>query len=79
MEVLTMKETFEYLYSFKYNNKDYIYLISKNHPFYFMEYNSSTNKLEYPDINTFQELYTKFYSNENIVSFDIKSELLGNS
>lgn len=70
-----MKETFEYLYSFKYNNKDYIYLISKNHPFYFMEYNTSTNKLDYPDINTFKELYTKFYSNENIISFDIKSEL----
>ena len=70
-----MKETFEYLYSFKYNNKDYIYLISKNHPFYFMEYNTSTNKLDYPDINTFKELYTKFYSNENIISFDMKSEL----
>ena len=33
-------ETFEYLYSFIHNGKEYIYLISKNYPFYFMEYNS---------------------------------------
>mgnify|MGYP003291274079 CR=1 FL=1 len=39
------KESFKYLYSFKYNNKEYIYLISKNCPFYFLEYNYTTNNL----------------------------------
>ena len=69
------KESFKYLYSFKYNNKEYIYLISKNYPFYFLEYNSVTNKFDYPDIDTFKELYSKFYSNSNILCFDIKDEL----
>lgn len=69
------KENFKYLYSFKYNNKEYIYLISKNYPFYFLEYKSATNSFDYPDINTFKELYNKFYSNETILSFDIKAEI----
>lgn len=69
------KETFEYLYSFKYKERNYIYLISKKYPFYFMEYNSSTNKLEYSDIEIFKELYRKFNSNENLLSFDIVTEL----
>ncbi len=69
------KERFKYLYSFKYNNKEYIYLTSKNYPFYFLEYNSNTNNFDYPDINTFKELYSKFYSNETILSFDIKEDL----
>ena len=69
------KENFKYLYSFKYNNKEYIYLISKNYPFYFLEYNSTTNNFYYPDINIFKELYRKFYSNDTLLSFDIKSNL----
>ena len=69
------KESFKYLYSFKYNNREYIYLISKNYPFYFLEYNSTTNSFNYPDINTFQELYSKFYSNDTLLFFDIKSDL----
>ena len=69
------KERFKYLYSFKYNNKDYIYLTSKNYPFYFLEYNSATNNFDYPDIDTFKELYSKFYSNETVLSFDIKEDL----
>lgn len=69
------KESFKYLYSFKYNNKEYIYLISKNYPFYFLEYNSATNNFDYPDINIFKELYSKFYSNDTLLSFDIKSDL----
>ena len=64
------KEKFRYLYSFKYNNKEYIYLISKNYPFYFLEYNSNTNKFDYPDINTFKELYNKFYSNDKLLCFN---------
>lgn len=69
------KESFKYLYSFKYKNKDYIYLISKNYPFYFLEYNSTKNNFDYPDINTFKELYSKFYSNDTLLSFDIKGDL----
>ena len=69
------KTNFKYLYSFKYKNKDYIYLISKNYPFYFLEYNNKTKNFDYPDINTFKDLYNKFYSNENIYAFDIKEEL----
>lgn len=69
------KESFKYLYSFKYNNREYIYLISKNYPFYFLEYNSTTNSFNYPDINTFKELYSKFYSNDTLLFFDLKSDL----
>lgn len=69
------KEIFNYLYSFKYKNKEYIYLISKNYPFYFLEYNSTTNTFDYPDINTFKELYNKFSSSDNILTFDVKSEI----
>lgn len=69
------KESFNYLYSFKYNDKEYIYLISKKFPFYFLEYNSSTNNFDYPDINTFKQIYIKFYSRDNILSFDMKDEL----
>lgn len=71
-----MKESFEYLYSFVYKNKNYIYLVSKDYPFYFMEYNESTNKFDYPDIDTFKELFNKFYSNDNKLSFDIRKELV---
>ena len=53
------KEKFKYLYSFKYNNKEYIYLISKNYPFYFLEYNSNTDNFNYPDIDTFKEIISK--------------------
>ena len=70
------KEKFKYLYSFKYNNKDYIYLISKNFPFYFLEYHSDTNKYDYPDIDTFKELYNKFYSNNGKLHFNIKNDLV---
>lgn len=69
------KENFKYLYSFKYNNKEYIYLMSKNYPFYFLEYNSVLNNFNYPDINTFKELYSKFYSNNGILFFDINEGL----
>lgn len=69
------RESFNYLYSFKYKNKEYIYLISKNYPFYFLEYNSNNNKFDYPDINTFKELYNKFYSSNNNLPFDVKSEI----
>lgn len=69
------KEIFKYLYSFKYNNREYIYLISKNYPFYILEYNLTTKNFEYPEFTTFKELYTKFYSLDNIFSFDIKEKL----
>ena len=48
------KESFQYLYSFRYHNRDYIYLFSKNYPFYFLEYHSTSNQFEYPEINTFR-------------------------
>ena len=63
MEVVMEKESFKYLYSFKYNNKEYIYLVSKNHPFYFLEYNFIKKTFDYPDIDTFKEIYRRFYSN----------------
>ena len=69
------KENFKYLYSFKYNNKEYIYLISKNYPFYFLEYNKDTNCFNYPDIDTFKELYNKFYSNDNILYSNMITDL----
>ena len=69
------KESFKYLYSFKYNNKEYIYLISKNYPFYYLEYNLITNNFDYPDVDTFKELYTKFHSNNTILYFNIKPGL----
>lgn len=68
------KEKFKYLYSFRYNDKQYIYLVSKNYPFYFLEYNSSSNGFDYPDFDTFKELYNKFYAND-FVAFDIKKNL----
>lgn len=66
------KEHFKYLYSFKYKDKNYIYLTSKNYPFYFIEYNKETDSFDFPNIEIFKELYIKFYSNENILSFDLK-------
>ena len=69
------KENFKYLYSFKYNNKEYIYLISKNCPFYFLEYNLNTKNFEYPDIKNFKELYNKFYSGSNCLPFSLMSHL----
>ena len=66
-------EKFKYLYSFKYNNKDYIYLYSRNYPFYFLEYDFNTNKFEYPDIDTFKDLYNKFNSNDKLYfKYDLK-------
>ena len=77
------KEKFKYLYSFKYKNKEYIYLISKNYPFYFLEYNTDKNIFDFPDISTFKNIYNKFYLNNNLLSFNysnnfkkIKSKLL---
>ena len=69
------KEKFKYLYSFKYNNKEYIYLISKNYPFYFLEYNLTTNSFDYPSLDTFRELYNKFYLVYNPLAFNSKSDL----
>ena len=69
------KELFKYLYSFNYYNKEYIYLFSKNYPFYFLEYNEITLAFDYPDINTFKDIYNLFYSNEQTLTFDLKSEL----
>lgn len=69
------KEHFKYLYSFKYNNKDYIYLISKNYPLYFLEYNTKTNEIEYPDIDTFKEIYTLFDLGNQKLQFNIIEEL----
>lgn len=69
------KENFKYLYSFKYDNKEYVYLISKNYPFYFLKYNSATNNFDYPDIDVFKELYSKFYSNGNTLYFNIIDDL----
>ena len=66
------KEHFKYLYSFKYKDKNYIYLTSKNYPFYFIEYNKEADNFDFPNIEIFKELYNKFYSNENILSFDLK-------
>ena len=57
------KEKFKYLYSFKYKNKEYIYLTSKNYPFYFLEYNADKNIFDFPDISTFKNIYNKFYLN----------------
>ena len=69
------KESFRYLYSFKYNNKEYVYLFSENYPFYFLEYKSTLNCFDYPDIDTFKELYKKFYTNNSTLSFDLKKDL----
>lgn len=69
------KEIFKYLYSFNYKNKEYIYLFSKNYPFYFLEYNKKTLSFEYPDFNVFKELYNVFYSDKSLMTFDLKSEL----
>lgn len=64
------KEEFNYLYSFKYNEKDYIFLTSKNYPFYFLEYDFNRKKFKYPDIETFKYLFKRFNSNENILPFN---------
>lgn len=69
------KESFNYLYSFKYKEKEYVYLINKNYPFYFLEYNSATNNFIYPDIDTYKELYNKFYSNEQLLPFNMIEEI----
>lgn len=69
------KEKFKYLYSFKYKNKEYIYLISKNYPFYFLEYNTDKNRFDFPDINTFKNIYNKFYLNNNLLAFNYSSNL----
>jgi len=69
------KEKFKYIYSFKYKNKEYIYLMSKNYPFYFLEYNSVENNFDYPDINVFKELYGKFYYNDNKLHYDLLNNL----
>ena len=69
------KENFEYLYSFKYKEKDYIYLTNKNYPFYFLGYNHQTKTFDYPDFNTFKELYRKFSFSNKPLSYDVKNEL----
>lgn len=69
------KEMFKYLYSFKYKNKEYIYLISENYPFYFLEYNADKNIFNFPDIKTFKNIYNKFYSNNNLLAFNYSSNL----
>lgn len=69
------KEDFNYLYSFKYKGKDYIYLTSENCPFYFLEYDFSTKKFDYPDIDIFKELYKKFYLSDDILAFDKDNKL----
>ena len=48
---------FKYLYSFKYKGKDYIFLTSKEYPFYFAEYDKNTKKTIVPDIGIFLELH----------------------
>ena len=65
------KEYFKYLYSFKYCDKEYIYLISKNYPFYFLEYDFNSNSFSYPDIHVVKDLASKFYFNNNILSFKV--------
>lgn len=69
------KEIFKYLYSFKYNNKEYIYLISKNYPFYILEYNLITKSFDFPEFDIFQEIYKKFYSFNDQFAFDVKEKL----
>lgn len=69
------KEKFKYLYSFTYNGKEYIYLVSNNCPFYFLEYVQEKNNFDYPSIDTFKELYSKFYST-SVLTFDIKKQLV---
>ena len=64
------KEEFNYLYSFKYKGKDYVFLTSKNYPFYFLEYNFKTKNFDYPDIETFKDLFNKFHSTNNILAFN---------
>ena len=65
------KEEFNYLYSFKYKGKDYVFLTSKNYPFYFLEYNFKTKNFDYPDIETFKDLFNKFHSTNNILAFNL--------
>ena len=69
------KETFNYLYSFKYHNTDYVYLISKNYPFYFLEYDYTNDSFSYPDLDTFKELYYKFCKDNEQLFFDVKSSV----
>ena len=66
------KESFQYLYSFRYQNHDYIYLFSKNYPFYFLEYRDSTHGFYYPDFGTFKELFFKFYSQDSCLRYQHK-------
>lgn len=70
------KEKFKYLYSFTYKGKEYIYLVSKNCPFYFLEYVKEKNNFGYPSVDIFKELYSKFFSTNNVLSFDIKKHLV---
>lgn len=63
------KESFHYLYSFRYKNSDYIYLFSKNYPFYFLKYNDSTKGFYYPDLDTFKDLYSIFYSHDSYLCY----------
>ena len=43
---------------------------------YFLEYNYSNNSFDYPDIDTFRDLYNKFYFNDNSLSFDLNKALV---
>lgn len=69
------KEIFHYLYSFKYKDKEYIYLSSSKYPFYFLEYNKITNSFDYPDYQTFQELFNKYYFDKCLIAYEEKSPL----
>lgn len=64
------KENFECLYTFKYKNNEFAYLYAKNHPFYFLEYDKEKNTFFYPKIEMFIDLYSKFYSKDNIWLFE---------
>ena len=69
------KINFKYLYSLKYDDKDCIYLTSKEYPFYFLEYDIYSESFDFPDINTFSSLYNKFYSNDKLLFSDKVSNL----
>lgn len=69
------KEIFNYLYSFKYKNNNYIFITSKNYPFYFLEYDLNKNTFSYPKIEIFKDLFEKYNSNEIKLFNDIKTKL----
>ncbi len=66
------KISFQYLYSFKYHDKEYIFLTAKNYPFYFLGYDNINDSFIYPEFDIFKELYSKFYLPNHIVLFNKK-------